>query len=81
MSEAGAFTCPICRRVSHHPRDRAERYCGVCGFVDDVMAPTDRARAAYHDDAMPERTCDNCGQPYRGPAVYCSLGCAIEDAA
>lgn len=38
------------------------------------------AEAAYHDDGYPERDCDRCGRPYRGPAVYCSLRCAIADA-
>jgi hypothetical protein len=32
-----AFTCPRCGRVSHNPRDLAERFCGVCGFVDDDL--------------------------------------------
>jgi hypothetical protein len=38
------------------------------------------ARAAYRDDSFPARLCDHCGTPYRGPAVYCSLTCAIADA-
>jgi hypothetical protein len=38
------------------------------------------ARAAYRDDHFPERNCDRCGKPYRGPAVYCSLDCALADA-
>jgi hypothetical protein len=38
------------------------------------------ARAAYHDDSYPERACDHCGKPYRGPAVYCSFACAVADA-
>ena len=29
---------------------------------------------------FPERPCDKCGKPYRGPAVYCSLTCALADA-
>jgi hypothetical protein len=33
----------------------------------------------YQDDGFPERACDRCGQLYRGPAVYCSLKCAIAD--
>lgn len=36
--------------------------------------------AAYADDAFPERACDFCGKLYRGPAVYCSLECALADA-
>jgi hypothetical protein len=31
------FVCPICQRASWHPRDRAERFCSTCGFVDDVL--------------------------------------------
>lgn len=38
------------------------------------------ARAAYRDDTFPGRCCDYCGQSYRGPAVYCSLECALADA-
>lgn len=38
------------------------------------------ARAAYHDPNYPERPCDRCGKSYNGPAVYCSIECAIADA-
>lgn len=38
-----------------------------------------RARAAYHNTDYPERWCDRCGQLYQGPAVYCSLACALAD--
>lgn len=38
------------------------------------------ARLAYHDPAEPERACEHCGQPYRGPAEYCSIECADADA-
>jgi hypothetical protein len=38
------------------------------------------ARATYRDDSFPARLCDHCGTPYRGPAVYCSLECAVADA-
>lgn len=34
----------------------------------------------YRDDAYAERDCDYCGTRYRGPAVYCSLRCAVADA-
>ena len=34
----------------------------------------------YIDATFPERACDKCGKLYRGPAVYCSLECAIADA-
>jgi hypothetical protein len=56
-------------------------FCDRCmvtewGFVIDEQA---RPRAAYRDDSYPERACDHCGKPYRGPAVYCSFDCAIAD--
>jgi len=25
-----AFTCPVCKRVSHHPKDEESGYCGAC---------------------------------------------------
>lgn len=29
--------CLICHRISHHPQDIRERYCGACHrFLDDV---------------------------------------------
>jgi hypothetical protein len=34
----------------------------------------------YRNDRFPERACDYCGKPYRGPAVYCSHDCATADA-
>jgi hypothetical protein len=37
--------------------------------------------AAYIDPRFPERSCDACDRSYRGPAVYCSLACAMRDAA
>ncbi len=38
------------------------------------------AKAAYFDSSQPWRDCNMCGMPYRGPAVYCSLSCAMADA-
>lgn len=29
MSEP-SFTCPACRRVSHHPKDVEHRFCSAC---------------------------------------------------
>jgi hypothetical protein len=42
----------------------------------------ERAEASYRDDSYPPRKCDNerCGREYRGPSVYCSLDCTIDDA-
>ena len=34
----------------------------------------------YRDEGFLERPCDHCGKPYQGPAVYCSLECALDDA-
>jgi hypothetical protein len=39
-----------------------------------------KVRALYYDNTQPERECEHCGIPYRGPAVYCSLECAQADA-
>jgi hypothetical protein len=36
--------------------------------------------ASYVDEAREPRACDHCGKTYRGPAVYCSLECAMVDA-
>ena len=38
------------------------------------------AAGSYADPSFDERACDRCGKLYRGPAVYCSLTCAIKDA-
>jgi len=39
-----------------------------------------RAGNPYHDPACPVRPCDHCGAAYTGPALYCSMLCAISDA-
>jgi hypothetical protein len=54
-------------------------------LIRELLSPlpertTAFARAAYRDDSYQERSCDRCGVIYRGPAVYCSLTCAIADA-
>jgi hypothetical protein len=36
-----------------------------------------RAEASYHDTHYPQRYCDHCDNPYTGPAVFCSLRCAV----
>src|SRR4051812_30061416 len=48
--------------------------------ADEVAPPLPERPSAYLDDSYPERTCDHCGRLYRGPAVVCSLSCAIADA-
>jgi hypothetical protein len=54
-------------------------------FIRTLLPPlpdraTAFARASYHDESYPDRTCDGCGKHYRGPAVYCSFECAVADA-
>lgn len=54
-------------------------------FVSSLLPPlpnrlTQWTRSSYRDDSYAERGCDNCKRLYRGPAVYCSLECAIADA-
>ncbi len=43
----------------------------------DLLA---HARASYHNPTFPPRQCLHCGTDYTGPAVYCSLDCALADA-
>jgi ribosomal protein S27AE len=70
---AGSYACQACGAVSFNPNDIRERYCGRCHrFADDSRS--------YRDDSFPPRACDRCGESYRGPAVYCSIKCALEDA-
>jgi hypothetical protein len=40
---------------------------------------TEYARASYEDKSFPQRSCDHCKRLYQGPAVYCSIECAIAD--
>jgi hypothetical protein len=35
---------------------------------------------SYLDETCEPRACDHCSATYRGPAVYCSLECALADA-
>ena len=39
-----------------------------------------KAMARYHNPKLAARLCDLCGRSYHGPAVYCSLVCAVRDA-
>jgi hypothetical protein len=53
--------------------------CAICGRPwrqCECGEPLD----AYRDDRFAERGCDRCGKAYRGPAIYCSLECALADA-
>jgi ribosomal protein L37E len=31
-----SITCPNCHRTSYHPKDVEHRFCGVCGFHDQL---------------------------------------------
>lgn len=31
-----SFTCPVCRRTSHSPKDIVHRYCGKCNRTFDL---------------------------------------------
>jgi hypothetical protein len=36
-----SITCPVCHRVSYHPQDIAQQYCGACHrFHDDNVSDT-----------------------------------------
>jgi hypothetical protein len=62
--------------------------CKTCGGDDDddegfalvMISVEGGSDDAYRNNAFPERACDHCGQPYRGPAVYCRHECALADA-
>jgi len=49
-------------------------------FAARARVAARRAKMAYFDVRCPERLCDHCGRPYRGPAVFCCLECAVADA-
>jgi hypothetical protein len=76
-------SCHICR--GEIPElDETPTPCPHCGAIALIVSlpngGPDWAASAYRNDAFPERDCDYCGRSYRGPAVYCSLDCALEDA-
>jgi hypothetical protein len=50
------------------------------GMIHHGFSITIHVAASYHDDACEPRACDHCSATYRGPAVYCSLECALADA-
>jgi hypothetical protein len=39
-----------------------------------------KVNALYRDDKFEPELCHHCGKSYRGPALYCSLQCAQNDA-
>jgi len=74
----------------------SDGFCAVCALLSEFEAPenlmpmrrrcepggwiSERTMRAYRDRRFPERSCDHCGKPYQGPAVYCSIDCALADA-
>lgn len=48
------FTCPKCRRTSHHPRDAAAGYCSAChGFTAAMPRDYSAVRSALAIAARP----------------------------
>jgi hypothetical protein len=54
--------------------------CNGSGIASCCDAAGSSAEAAYRDDKFEPELCHHCGVSYRGPALYCSLTCAIADA-
>jgi hypothetical protein len=58
----------------------------VFGIALPVPSHADAARETvartYFDPSCPDRMCEreDCGETYRGPALYCSLYCTLLDA-
>jgi hypothetical protein len=80
-AEAGAkmtrcATCQFIRDFSAPEEQEAVR----ARLYDEESMQYWREIGCYRDDTSPERACDHCQRPYRGPAVYCSLTCALADA-
>lgn len=70
----------------------AQQRCLVCQWIHDRPDLTEKEIAEirvitatpiyniYENNNYPTRECDRCGKLYKGPAVYCSHKCAMEDA-
>jgi|HubBroStandDraft_5_1064220.scaffolds.fasta_scaffold21903_5 hypothetical protein len=54
--------------------------CFGSGIASCCDAAGSNAQAAYRDDKFEPALCHHCGAEYRGPALYCSLRCALADA-
>jgi hypothetical protein len=63
------------------PRETFKLVEKVRKLREDELDTQAAADLSYLDVSYPLRNCDNarCGKPYRGPAVYCSHACAIDD--
>jgi hypothetical protein len=48
-------------------------------YAAGIQVVSEARDAPYRDATFPERPCNHCGTPYRGPAVYCSHRCAVAD--
>lgn len=87
-----AVCAPCGKRYGRRPVRAAPTFhagiCDLCFDATSVTEPRDfghllpgwEAAAAYRDASHPARACDHCRRLYRGPAVYCSLRCALADA-
>ncbi len=73
--------CAGCQFVADaRPADREELRAELARR-EVIGTPRPRAAVeAYADPAYPPRPCDHCGRSYQGPAVYCSISCALADA-
>jgi hypothetical protein len=81
--------CPTCRGrgfVPFHETDDLVWHapCPDCIGAWTITFPSSNEDekinvAGYRDDKFPEWLCAHCGKPYRGPAVHCSLACALAD--
>lgn len=78
--EGAGMRCERCHGAggTFHGQDVSVcRECNGTGVVS--CCDGGASSSAYDDPTYPERNCDFCGLPYRGPAVYCSLECATDD--
>jgi hypothetical protein len=70
--------CAICRFVRSQPAEDRE---AIRSRVYDLESWEYWTMVgSYRDNELPERRCDACNTPYRGPAVYCCHRCATADA-
>jgi hypothetical protein len=79
----GTAFCPGCRMVGWKSDEHARTELRATLMRLDLIGEgvsRERAKRAYIDPWCPARRCDRCGEPYQGPAVYCSLACAEADA-
>lgn len=68
-------------RVTGRRKRMTMSYTEFLSFARDLFEASKAvAPDAYRDDTLEPRECDKCGKLYRGPAVYCSLTCALSDA-